>query len=80
MFDRGLGDDRAGEVVRQYVRPDFRSNHFWRIASKDVQLDYCLDRSQIEFDVPVIMPPKLTVYRASIVVVEFPFQQIPVLV
>lgn len=57
VFAGGLGDDGADEVVSQNVRPDLLPNQLRCLAAQDIHLHRLLERSQIEFTLPSIMPP-----------------------
>ena len=52
VSDRGLRHDRANQIVRQNMCPDFLANEFRRFAAQHVHLHRGLDRSQIQFVVP----------------------------
>lgn len=62
MFGCCLRDDRANEVVGQYVCPHFLSNELRLFASQDFHLHSRLDGTQIQLGVPVTMRPLCTVY------------------
>lgn len=49
----------ANQVVTQECCPHFLAYHLWRFAAYVVQVKRLLDRTNIEFSVPVIMPPKV---------------------
>jgi hypothetical protein len=42
------------------VCPDFLPYEFWRLATQDVHLHGLLERPQVKFNVPIIIPPKIT--------------------
>src|SRR5438132_3862059 len=62
MFLSRLGHHLANQVVRQQVHPDFFADHGRTVATQNVQLQEGLQRAQIEFDLPAIIPPKGDAY------------------
>src|SRR5689334_12251725 len=60
-----LSHDRTDQVVSQDVRPNLLADKFWRLATQQIHLKSDLDRPQIEFRLPVIMPPKSKIISGS---------------
>ena len=69
MLCRCLSHDRANEIVREHMRPDLFTHQFRSFAAQHVHLQSLFQATQIEFDLPIIIPPQLTTYHASIAVV-----------
>ena len=63
VFAGRLCDDGPDEIVGEDVCPDFLSHQLGCLAAQDFHLHSLLRRSQIEFDLSVILPPKRTFYQ-----------------
>jgi len=66
VLGRRLSHNRADQVIREEVRPDFLPHEFGRLAAQDVHLQRLLERPQIEFTLPAIIPPLSQVLSASL--------------
>lgn len=54
----GLGHNRSDKVVCQQVGPDLFANHFRSLATQNVHVHHGFQRTEIDFNLPIIMPPK----------------------
>ena len=66
---RRLGHDGANEIVSKCVNPDFFLHELRSLAAQALHPHFRLHGPEIQFDLPIIIPPKLTAYHASITVV-----------
>lgn len=58
------GGGGADQVVPQQRRPEFAVDHLGRLTAHVVQGQSLLDRPDIQFSLPIIIPPKITLFSS----------------